>query len=96
MVFAANQEQNESYTFKDMLLQPYKSDFILAIIKEVEENEARIHWTLMKDIEVNNKQKNKYWKLNTVLSIFYFKHKILQDGRLMKHKARLCSYGLMQ
>ena len=30
MLFAENQEQNESYTFKDMLLQPYQSDFILA------------------------------------------------------------------
>ena len=36
MVFAANQEKNKSYTFKDMLLQPDMSDFILATIKEVE------------------------------------------------------------
>ena len=33
MVFAQKQEQNESYTLKDMLLQPEKSDFILSIIK---------------------------------------------------------------
>ena len=36
IVFAANQQQNEYYMFKDMLLQPVKSDFILDIIKEVE------------------------------------------------------------
>ena len=29
MEFEANQEQNESYNFKDMLLQPDKSDFII-------------------------------------------------------------------
>ena len=34
MLFAENQEQNESYTFKGMLLQPDRSDFILDIIKK--------------------------------------------------------------
>ena len=33
MVFVENQEQKESYTFRDMLLQPYKSYLILATIK---------------------------------------------------------------
>ena len=36
MVFEANQEQNESYTFKDMLFQSDKSNFFLSVIKEVE------------------------------------------------------------
>ena len=35
MVFV-EKKQNESYTFKDMLLQPDKSYFILAMIKDVE------------------------------------------------------------
>ena len=48
MVFAENKEQNESYTFKDMLLQPEKSDLIIAMIKEVKAHEAISHWTLMK------------------------------------------------
>ena len=39
-IFEENQEKNESYTFKDMLLQPDKSNFILAIVKEVEAHEA--------------------------------------------------------
>ena len=55
MVFTENKEQNESYTCNDMLLQPDKSDFILAIIKDVEEHESRSHCTLMKNIEFNNK-----------------------------------------
>ena len=32
MFFAENQEKNESYTFKEMLLQSYKSYFILAMV----------------------------------------------------------------
>ena len=41
MIFAANQEQNETYTFKDMMNQPDKNDFILAMQKEVEDHERR-------------------------------------------------------
>ena len=33
-----------------MFLQPEKSDFILAMIKEVEAYEARNNWTHMKNI----------------------------------------------
>ena len=33
MVFAANQEENESYIFKYMLLKPDNLYFILAMIK---------------------------------------------------------------
>ena len=40
MVFAANKQQKYSYTFKYMLYQPYKSDIILAIIKEIEAHET--------------------------------------------------------
>ena len=36
------------------------------MIKEVEEHKAIINWTLMKNIEVNNKQKNKDGKLKTI------------------------------
>ena len=84
MVFAENQEQNESYTFKGMLLQPDRSYFILDIIKEVEAQESRSHWTYMKNIEVNNKHKNKYGKFKTNLSIWYLKRKGLLYGGLMK------------
>ena len=36
MVFASYQEQNDTYTFKSILLQPQKSYFIQSMIKEVE------------------------------------------------------------
>ena len=51
MVLAENQKRNESYTFKDILLQPEKSYFILSIINEVEEHEAISHWILMKKMK---------------------------------------------
>ena len=75
MVFAENQEQHFYYTFKDMLLQPYYSDLILAMIKEVEEHEARSHWTLMKNSQVNNKHENKDGNINIIVSIWYFNQK---------------------
>ena len=45
--------KNKPYTFKDMLLQPENPNFILAMIKDVREYEARSHWTLMKKDEFN-------------------------------------------
>ena len=67
-----------------MFLKPDKSYFILAIIKEVEAYEDRNQWTLTTNSEVKNKHKNKDEKLKTILSIWYFKHKISQDGILTK------------
>ena len=76
MEFAANQVQNESYTFKYMLLQPDNSYLIQAIIKEFEVHEYRSHWVLNKDRKVNNNHKNKHGNLKTILSIWSFKPKI--------------------
>ena len=50
----------------------------------------------MKNSEVNNKHKNKSGELKAILLIWYFKHKIFLNGRLMKHKAILCSHGGMK
>ena len=76
-----------------MVLQPYKSDFILAMIKQFEAHESRSHWTIMKNSEVKNKHKSKYGKIKTILSIWYFKLKIFPDRRLMKQKHRLYAHG---
>eukprot|EP00957_Ditylum_brightwellii_P077285 5873108-Ditylum_brightwellii.AAC.1 len=35
MAFAANQQQNETYTHRDMLKQPDCKDFIVAMLEEV-------------------------------------------------------------
>ena len=57
-----------------MLFQPENQDFILYIIKEVELYEDRSYWTLMKNIEVKNKNKNKYGS-----SIIFYLFDILSE-----------------
>ena len=80
MVFAENQEQNESYTFKDIFLQPENSYLFLAMIKEVEAHEVRSHCTLMKKSEVKNKRK-KRWEAQE-----YFIHLVLQVQEIPRWK----------
>ena len=67
-----------------MLLQPDKSDFILATIKQVEAHKARNNCTLMKTIEVNNNHKNKYWKPKITLSIWSSNCSRFPYGKLTK------------
>ena len=94
--FAEYLKQNESYKFKDMLFQSYRSDFIVVVIKDVESRESRSHWTLMTNSEVNNKHKNKDGKLKTILSIWYFKRNRFPDLGLIKQNYRLYLHGVMQ
>ena len=96
MVFAANQEQNRSYIFKDMLLQPYKSYLILTMLEEFEAHKLRSHWTLTKNSEVDNNHKNKDGKLKTILYIWSFKRMKFSDRGLMKRNARLFTHGVIQ
>ena len=79
MVFASNQEQNKSYTFQYLLLQPVNSDFIVANIKEVEAHKFRCHWKLMKKSEVKNEYKIKMW----ISRLFYpFDISSARDSRM--------------
>ena len=48
MVFVANLEQNESYTFQEMMKQDDKTEFITAMVKEIEDPESQYHWNLMR------------------------------------------------
>ena len=57
---------------------------------------TEVIFTLIKYSEVNNKHKNKYGELKTILSIWSFKSNIFIDGRLMKHKSRLFAHGGMK
>ncbi len=87
--FAANQQQNETYTFKDAMLQDDASDFIKAMIKEINDHESNNHWTMMSRSSMPANAK-------TILSIWSFKRKRSPSGKLLKHKARLCAHGGMQ
>eukprot|EP00957_Ditylum_brightwellii_P076158 5789350-Ditylum_brightwellii.AAC.1 len=51
MAFAANQQQNETYTYKEMLKQPDFKDFVAAMLDEINAHEGRNHWLLVKRSE---------------------------------------------
>eukprot|EP00957_Ditylum_brightwellii_P171238 13035388-Ditylum_brightwellii.AAC.1 len=52
MAFAANQQQNENCTCKDMLQQPDCKEFVAAMLEEIALHEGRKHWSLIKRSEV--------------------------------------------
>ena len=80
---------NDTYTLRDMLKQEDKSSFVTAMIKEVLDHESRNHWTVMPRSVIPSGTK-------TILAVWSFKRKRYPDGRILKHKARLCAHGGMQ
>ena len=89
VVLTAVAGDNDAYTLKDVFKQDDKSDFIQSMLKEVEDHEQRNHWTVLPKSEVPKGTK-------TIMSIWPFKRKRYPDGRVLKHKARLCVHGGMQ
>ena len=87
--FAAQMEQNEVYTYKEAMKQEDSADFVKAMLKEIDDHERRGHWHLITRSSMPATAK-------TILSIWSFKRKRHPDGRLMKHKARICAHGGMQ
>jgi hypothetical protein len=63
--------------------------FIEAMQKEVADHELRNHWTIVLCLTVPRTAK-------PIQAIWSFKCKRRPDGTLVKHKARLCSYGRVQ
>jgi len=80
---------NGVYTLKDVFKQDDRADFVAAMINEVEDHESREHWTMIP-------RSNMPAGAKSILSIWSFKRKRFPDGRVMKHKARLCAHGGMQ
>eukprot|EP00957_Ditylum_brightwellii_P174227 13264896-Ditylum_brightwellii.AAC.1 len=95
MAFAANQQQNETYTFNDMVKQDDRKDFIMAMLDEIKTHEDREHWALMKRAEAPA-DKRVIRKVKTIVPIWSFKKKRFPSGQLMKHKACLYTHGGMQ
>ena len=62
---------------------------------EVNSHEDREHLTLTKRKEVPMEHYVN-GRLSTILSIWSFKRNRFPDGRILKHKARLCAHGGMQ
>ena len=79
---------NETYTYKAVMEQPDFHNFIKAMEVEIEDHTSRQHWLI-------RKRKDRGYP-KTILAIWSFKRKRFPDGRLNKHKARLCAHGGMQ
>jgi len=80
---------NGTYTLKDMLKQEDKNDFVAAMMKEVQDHESRNHWTMIPRANMPDGAK-------TIMAVWSFKRKVFPDGRVLKHKGRLCAHGGMQ
>ena len=80
---------NGVYTLKDVFKQDDIADFVSAMLSEVKDHEDREHWSMIQRSQMPAGAK-------TILSIWSFKRKRFPDGRVMKHKARLCAHGGMQ
>ncbi|KAL7466170.1 hypothetical protein ACHAXS_006459 [Conticribra weissflogii] len=89
MAFVTGKENNETYTYVEMLKQPDARDFIAAMLKESSEHENRKHWEVIPRSEIPPGVK-------AIQAIWSFKRKRFPDGSLNKHKARLCAHGGMQ
>ena len=89
MVLATGQTSNEVYTFKDMLKEDDRVDFIDAMEKEISAHEKRKHWESVPRSSLPTGTK-------TIQAIWAFKRKRFPCGLLNKHKARLCAHGGMQ
>ena len=59
------------------------------MIKEADDHESRYHWDVVP-------RWDKPQGVKAILAIWAFKRKQFPDGRINKHKARLCDHGGMQ
>ena len=66
------------------------------MIEDVELHKYRSQWTLMKNVEIKYKQKNKGGKLNFFLFIWSLKCNIFPDVGSFKYKFRLCANGKLK
>ena len=78
MVLAAGQTHNKVYTFKDMLKEDDKADFVKAMTEEIEDREKRGHWVAVPRLSMPSgaKQYNQFGQSRESDN---------QDGTLNKH-----------
>lgn len=88
MAFMAAAADNEVYHFGDMLKQNDVSDFLRAMLIEVADHTRRGYWVL--------RRRDSTGDIKPIRTVWSFKRKRAPDGRLLKHKARLCVNGASQ
>ena len=82
-----SQTDNETYTYGEMLKQDDRSDFIQAMLVEVNDHFSR---ETVEKVPRSRAGNNKLIQL-----VWSFKRKRNPNGDLLKHKARLCAHGGM-
>ena len=89
LIFTTIAPNNDVFSLKEVLKLEDIKEFVLEMIKEVEDHESRDHWEVVA-------RKNPPDETKTILSVWAFKRKNHPDGRIYKHKARLNTDGGMQ
>ena len=89
MVYATDISSNNSFTFRNAMKQDDKLAFVDATEKEISNHEKGGNWSIVNRDTLPN-------KAHPIKAIWSFKREIKPDGKLLKHKARLCAHGGMQ
>ena len=84
-VFSVTKEANESYTFKEMLQQDDRNQFVEAMTKDIGDYTKRKHWEIVPRFHMPQ-------GIKPIMAIWSFKRKLYPDGTLNKHKARFCAH----
>ena len=89
LLYATNISSNDSFKFRNAMKQDDKLAFVDAIAKEISDHEKGGHWSIVHHDNLPNKAQH-------IKAIWSFKRKRKPDGKLLKHKSRLCAHGGMQ
>jgi hypothetical protein len=87
--FATDAGSNEVFTYHQAQKQKDWHMFVEAMEKEIADHEQRHHWDVVPRSSIPTGTK-------VIKAIWSFKRKRFPDGRLNKHKARICAHGGMQ
>ena len=80
---------NECFTFRNVMKQEYKMSFVEAMEKEISDQEAGGHWSVVHCDTLPNKAR-------PIKVIWSIKRNRKPESELLKHKARLCAYSNIQ
>ena len=99
--YAASKCNNEVFNLSEMLRQPDKAAFIVAMEAEVQSMFDQGIWRTVPKKEMLRhyqklRDKGQDVKRHQIMMVWSFKRKRHPDGTLKKHKARLCCHGGQQ
>ena len=88
-VLMADSVTKDTYTHTKMFKQEDDCNFVVVMVKEVEDHENRDYWELfVRKLMLSGSK--------AIMTLWSFKRKCYPDGRVLKHKARLWAHREMQ